>query len=448
MPERGLESPTSDGAATRRPLKVGLLYPLWFDFPPARAEFAMDVVGTELSAGLAAIGHDVDVFSRSRHASTRREWLLGSSSTGGGCRFVRLPKAADSVARRLLAIRSLFARGTRALDDSDHSAPHRLGYGLPAAVRMRIAGGHVAHVCIFDELVPLIRRLSPRTTIVLHMHDHKQASRDWRTTSRNLGQADAIVGCSEFITDAVRRRFPDLAPRCRTIRNAYDPALYDGAASTRRPREEERILFVGRLSPEKGVHTILQAFAKVHERAPGTRLLLVGQDSVAPLREADPTGADPRFDTLRDFYRNPESYARFLREAVPSELRTSVEFLSPVDHPATARHFAEADIVVFPAIWDEPFGLPVLEAMASGVPVVATRVGGIPETVADGETGILVPPDDPDALADAQLRLLDDETLRIQMGKAGRRRAEELFTWKKRLDEWDALYSSLKRTAA
>jgi glycosyltransferase involved in cell wall biosynthesis len=85
----------------------------------------------------------------------------------------------------------------------------------------------------------------------------------------------------------------------------------------------------------------------------------------------------------------------------------------------------------------------ILEAMAAGLPVVASAVGGIPEIVVDGETGLIVPPRDPDALAAALRRLLDDPELRRRMGDAGRARAEEHFDVERSRREHLALYDRL-----
>jgi len=84
--------------------------------------------------------------------------------------------------------------------------------------------------------------------------------------------------------------------------------------------------------------------------------------------------------------------------------------------------------VVLPSVY-ETFGIPLVEAMSAQVPVVASRVGGIPEVVADGETGVLVERGDPMALAEAIGRLLENESLRDRMGRAGRERVLRLFSW-------------------
>ena len=91
--------------------------------------------------------------------------------------------------------------------------------------------------------------------------------------------------------------------------------------------------------------------------------------------------------------------------------------------------YAQADICVVPSLWEEPFGMVALEAMAVGRPVIASRVGGLASIVLDGETGFLVPPGDETALADRIRTLLDDPRMRHEMGWKGRQRAETRFDW-------------------
>jgi glycosyltransferase involved in cell wall biosynthesis len=92
--------------------------------------------------------------------------------------------------------------------------------------------------------------------------------------------------------------------------------------------------------------------------------------------------------------------------------------------------YAEAEVAVVPSLY-EGFSLPAVEAMACGVPLVATTGGALPEVVGDdGVSGLLVPPGDPDALAAALLRAFGDPTLRARIGEAGRKRALERFTWR------------------
>jgi phosphoheptose isomerase len=107
------------------------------------------------------------------------------------------------------------------------------------------------------------------------------------------------------------------------------------------------------------------------------------------------------------------------------------------------RYFYSAADVFISVPWYEPFGITPLEAMACGVPVIGSRVGGVKYTVEDGVTGILVPPHDPDAVAAAVGRLLNEERVRDRMGRAGRERVNAAFTWEQVTRSLETLYSEV-----
>jgi glycosyltransferase involved in cell wall biosynthesis len=107
------------------------------------------------------------------------------------------------------------------------------------------------------------------------------------------------------------------------------------------------------------------------------------------------------------------------------------------------KHFQQADVFVFPSVWNETFGMPLVEAMACQVPVVATGVGAMPEVINDGKSGLLVNPGDAPALADAILRLLTHAELRQSMGKAGLRRVLDLFSWERIAENLLCQYKTL-----
>jgi glycosyltransferase involved in cell wall biosynthesis len=126
----------------------------------------------------------------------------------------------------------------------------------------------------------------------------------------------------------------------------------------------------------------------------------------------------------------PRSGGRVDRAIDRLGLRDVVRCVSGISDEELARCYAEAEVAVVPSLY-EGFSLPAVEAMACGVPVVATTGGALPEVVGrSGETGVLVPPDDPGALAAAIGRLLDDPDERARLGAAGRQRVLERFTWK------------------
>jgi glycosyltransferase involved in cell wall biosynthesis len=156
---------------------------------------------------------------------------------------------------------------------------------------------------------------------------------------------------------------------------------------------------IARLCDVKGQRDLIRALADV----PHARLLLAG----------------------RDLERGGEYLAALEREAERAGVRARVEFAGHRDD--VPELLDRVDVVALPS-WTEGLPMIVLEAMAHGRPVLATPVGGTPEAVVDGETGLLVPPRDPQALASALRRLLDDAELRARLGAAGRKRVEELFS--------------------
>ena len=291
----------------------------------------------------------------------------------------------------------------------------------------------VVHLINFSQFVPAIKARHPRAKVVLNMRCEWLTQLDPGMIAGRLEQADLVLGCSDYVTEEIRTAFPPLAERCRTLHNGVDVERFSPLEPAAARTGRKRILFVGRVSPEKGVHDLLEAFALVLRDQPGTELVIVGPAEVRLPREYMLALTDKqRIRRLESFYteKAESSYIENLRGTVRSlKLEGRVTFAGPVPHAELTDHYRAADVFIFPPIWDEPFGVPPIEAMACGVPVVATRSGGISETVVDGETGLLVEPGDATALAQAMQRLLADDDLRLGMGRAGRQRALALFSF-------------------
>ena len=171
-------------------------------------------------------------------------------------------------------------------------------------------------------------------------------------------------------------------------------------------RDDRLIVAVGRLVPKKGFHELVEAAKDVVAEMPQARFLLVG---------------DTKSD---DSYRQ-----QLLRRIDELGLRDYIIFAGPrTDIPEIMAAADAAVLVAASTATPESFGLVILEALAMGTPVVATALGGIPEVLQDGEHGYLVPPNDPPALAQALLRLLQNPQRARAMGQSGKRWARQNFS--------------------
>lgn len=309
-------------------------------------------------------------------------------------------------------------------------------------------GCDVVHMFTFPQFAGAIRAANPQAKIVLHMEDHSLAQRDAALISRYLREVDLVIGCSEYVTSPIRERFPEVAARCQTVYNgvnveSFRRPLESGAPEQGRTRH---ILYVGRISPEKGLHVLLDAFAEVAKRHGDVDLVIVGPEAIAPKQFVDPFDDDPLFDELRSFFRRRGGYLDHLRKRLPAELARRVHFTGVVPFARIRRYYQEADVFVIPSLWHEPFGMPTTEAMAAGVPLVATRGGAFTEIVDEGKTGLLVERGDAADLAAALDRLLSNHELREAMSAAARSRARALFDWEDIVGQLLTLYRGIRST--
>jgi type III pantothenate kinase len=220
-------------------------------------------------------------------------------------------------------------------------------------------------------------------------------------------RADEILAtCTDEVFELVR--LGAQRPKLTVVPCGVDLGLF-APAGPREPRRRgrQRLLCVGRLVERKGIGNVIEALAAL----PAAELVVVGGPPRAEL------GGDHEAQRLRRIADDVGVSDRV-------ELRGRVE---RADLPPLLR---SADLVVS-APWYEPFGIVPLEAMACGVPVVASAVGGMIDTVVDGVTGVHVAPRDPDRLAGALRALLDDPARRAAYGRAGVRRARRLYDWQR-----------------
>lgn len=194
------------------------------------------------------------------------------------------------------------------------------------------------------------------------------------------------------------------------------------------PRGRKVILFAGRIEPLKGIDTLLRAIAMLRDRHPEWSPASLS----VPIIGGDPSEAGIRAN---------EEMARLHALRDELGLKELITFLGAQDQDALHFYYASADCLVMPSHY-ESFGMVALEAMACGAPVIASDVGGLTQLVRHGETGLRVPPRDPEALADAIEYLLSDEPRRRRMGHSASCLAEE-YDWARIVDKLAAVYQEL-----
>jgi glycosyltransferase involved in cell wall biosynthesis len=227
-----------------------------------------------------------------------------------------------------------------------------------------------------------------------------------------LAKADRVLFNSQYTLSQAET----MGYRCaaRVVYQGYDDRLFGALPRTDVMRKSLRIpgdalvvTAVGRMIELKGMHVLAAAADRILASRPGAHIVFAG-DGPSRAEVESALGATTR--------------------------KNRVHFSGALRRERVAQLLSESDIYVNPGIVDrngraEGLGLTTIEAMASGLAVVGSRAGGIVETITDGVSGVLVPPDDAPALATAVSRLLNDAPLRQRMGEAGRRISRERFTW-------------------
>ncbi len=295
------------------------------------------------------------------------------------------------------------------------------------------------------------------------MHCEWLSQFDYATIESRLECADLIVACSDHVTGKISNRFPHLAQRCRTIFNGVDVAKFidkssglrranklqadeDHSLSVKRSSEEQveskkrTLLFVGRVSPEKGLHILLDAFKEVAQKFSDVILEIAGSETLAPREFVFGLSDGPNRLGLAEFYSG--SYLQKLKLRVSPEIKDRVSFVGYVSHDELVVYYKRAEMVINPSL-SEAFGMSLVEGMATGIPVIGARIGGMTSVIEEGKTGFLVKPNDPSALADAICYLLANNELRKSMGKAGRQRVLDLFSWEKVAESLELQYEKL-----
>lgn len=234
----------------------------------------------------------------------------------------------------------------------------------------------------------------------IHHIDDFAEPRLYEFEKRAVANADQRFVVSKYWQDALRREY---GYESVITYNGMD--MSDFSDLPQRTSDRPTVLFVGGLEPRKGLEYLIHAMETVVEETPNSRLIAVAK-----------TG-----------FRGTDEWGWFRTLGDRLGLEGHLEFYESVSQDKLLEFYSECDVLALPSK-TEGWGLSLMEAMACGKPVVASRVGGVPELVRDGIDGILVDPGDAKGLAESIIRLLNDPALRTRMGSSGQSRVSE-FSW-------------------
>ncbi len=260
----------------------------------------------------------------------------------------------------------------------------------------------------------IVSRISGKPMVVSFRGDDGYLARDnwlWRVLTKwVLRQSSFVTTVSSELLKIMKDLGADPA-RLKLPRFGVDTGIFCPAPRNEDPRGRARVIFVGSLIPKKGVQDLIKAMGD--PEFSNTSLTIVGDGYYA--------------DNLKDLAREKLDSRRIIWKGItpPREV---------------ARLMRQSDILVLPSYTE---GSPnvVKEAMASGLPVIGTRVGGVPDLVSDGETGLLYEPGDIEALRDCLLKLLKDEDLRVEMGRLSKKKLEQDgLNWDTTAEDFESIF--------
>jgi phosphatidylinositol alpha-mannosyltransferase len=282
----------------------------------------------------------------------------------------------------------------------------------PISLRRELGAGNYDVVHVHEPLAPLIGwdAMTFRGAPVVgtfHAYSTKAFPNHLATllgARRRFNQLSARIAVSEAAAWTGRRWF---GGDYVIVPNGVD--IEATPQGPKPPSDELRLLFVGRAEERKGLPVLLSAFQALVEHVP-SRLTVIGAD--------------------------PEDLSRLISDP---DLLSHIDVLGKVSDSVLWRHLGDADLLCAPSLTGESFGMVLTEAFAAGTPVIASKIAGYSDVVTDGVDGVLVPPADPQALAE-ELQLLAHEPERlVAMGEAGRRSAES-YAWPRVADRVKRVY--------
>lgn len=376
-------------------MKICHVAPELLPVPPSRGG-AIERWIRDAAVRLAGRGHELHVISRD-HGDGR----TGAVIDGVHYHFIPVPPAIDR------GVPAVMFRGLR---------HYRRAKALLRSIEPDIVHHHSRPAGL-----ALSRAGAPGAAHVISLHSMEYgwsfgyAKWDRRLFNRGFRAASRVLGVSNFISRHAEERYPTVHGKSHTVYNGVDGGLF-------RPEGEPGdppILYVGRVEERKGVHVLVDAFEQViSQQRPRARLRIVGPHSY--------------------WDEQPSPYYQALAQRCAAHPR--IELRGPTYHDGElAAVYRDAAVSVVPSVFPEALGLTSLEAQASGVPVVVSDAGGLPETVDAGKSGLVFANRNAGQLAEAVLSILGNDQRRRAMGAAAR-------DWAMRTFSWDVIAAELERT--
>jgi glycogen(starch) synthase len=393
--------------AQRPPLGICLISE---ELPPETGWGGIGTYSHNLARGLVALGHRVHVIARC-WGKDRTDVIdgvvvhrlaLAEPSWRWGTWFInlRFPEA-----RQIVLWNARVSRLLGELRDREQidivETPEYHAQGLAASM--------------MERDLPLIVRLHTPAFLCRELNGSAIGGSEWDTNLsehleyRLARRATLVTAPSRHMAGVVARAWKLDPAKMRVIANPIDDDRFAPTAGDPPQRDEQTMLFVGRLERRKGVDAIARALPLVRERFPRARVKLIGND-----HPSAPGGISMKAH-LQVLLRQSRTPA------------DAMEFVGPIDRTLLPAEYQRSAICLAPSLY-ESFGYTCVEAMAAGCAVIAARAGALPEIVTDDADGLLVPPDDPPALAAAMVRLLESRELRERLAEQARRTVAGRFS--------------------
>jgi glycogen synthase len=374
---------------------------LSFQFPKFANYGGIGTYVKQVAEGMAALGDDVEVFCGSDSDT-------GFSDEGGyRVNFVRSDREGFSSAIPPVFAERHLAKPFDIIEVADYNAEgiHLIPAYPDLPVVMRLHTPEYLVKRVEDSILPLMRRIRA------HFGAIKRGKRSTLIYNRaqdpeyaHARMADRYMAPCRDILPIVGKDWKLDPSRSAVVPNPFTPSpiLLDIPIET----DSHTITFIGRVEVIKGVLDLGAAIPLVLQKHPDWKFRFVGAYGGSPRRKTD--------------------MATYIKDMVGERFAGNLEFAGARPHSEVPAELKAAAICAFPSLWDNFPGV-CLEAMAAGRPVVATHAGGMPEILAEGKAGLLVPPHDPEQLAAAICSLIESKDKRLQISRAARERITSAY---------------------